>query len=71
MPPLYLLTPIHHTVGISINFLKRELVLRVVTREKFEAHPKAWAVLQSFIMKWSIVDIQRNPYCLGKAEVGL
>ena len=71
MPPLYLLTPIRRTVGISTNFLKRQLVLRAVTRDKCVDPPKAWAALQSFIMKWSIVDIQRNPYCLGKAEADL
>ena len=34
MPPLYLVIPIHHTVGKSKNFSKRELVLPISIKVK-------------------------------------
>ena len=53
MPQLYLLSPIRRTDGRSINFLKRELVLPVVTRDNFMGLVKAWTALQIFIIKHS------------------
>jgi hypothetical protein len=52
MLPLYLIILTHRTVGILINFLKRELVLPVVVREKYEDHQQAFPGSQIFTMQW-------------------
>jgi hypothetical protein len=52
MLPLYLIILTHRTVGILINFLKRELVLPVVIREKYEDHLQVFPGSQIFTMQW-------------------